>query len=330
MKISVVAPLYRSAPYIDELHRRCVAAILATGVSEYQIIFVNDGSPDNSLAIAKGIAASDASVLVVDLARNFGQHRATMTGLAHATGDFIFVMDSDLEDEPEWITLFYNELQARSCDVVFGIASNLKGGWLYSRARDLFYYLLNALSSISFPPHVCSARLMTRRYVQALLLFRERELFMAGIWHMAGFTQLPIEVVKQSKSPTTYSTSALIGVFVNAVTAFSVRPLVFISVVGIGLSLVAFGFTAWVLIRKLLYGVSIEGWASVMSAVLLIGGISLFFNGVMAIYISKIFLEVKQRPRTIIKEVYGSGASEPGGQDTLMNKAGVVNQDRLE
>lgn len=305
MKISVVTPVYKSAPYLVELHRRCVEAIRATGASDYEIIFVNDASPDGSLSIVKQIAAGDPSVTVIDLARNFGQHKAVMTGLAFARGDYVFIMDSDLEDEPEWITNFYRELVARNCDVVYGVNNNLKGGWLYSRARNLFYSVLKFLSGVNFPSNVCSARLISRRYAGALLQFPERELFMAGVWHMAGFEQSPIEVVKHDTSPTTYSTWRLMNEFINAVTAFSTRPLTIISVFGLGLSFIALGFTGWVVYLKAVRGVAIEGWASVMAAVLMIGGISLFFNGIMAIYIAKIFIEVKQRPRSIIKEIYG-------------------------
>lgn len=306
MKISVVTPLYMSAPYIEELYRRCVAAIRETGASEHEIVFVNDASPDDSLKVAKQVAAKDPHVTVIDLARNFGQHRATMTGMAHATGDYIFIMDSDLEDEPEWITLFYKALKEHDCDVVYGVNNNIRGNQLYRAARDLFYIVLNYLSSVRFPPNVCSARLVSRRYLEALLQFKERELFMAGIWHMAGFTQLPVEVIKCDTSPTTYSFARLFDVFINAVTAFSTRPLSLIAVFGIGLSFVAFAFMSWLIYRKLVFGITVEGWASVMAAVLTIGGLSLFFNGVIAIYIAKIFLEVKQRPRTIIKEIHHS------------------------
>ena len=138
MKISVVTPLYKSEAYLEELHRRCVSAIKATGAAAYEILFVNDASPDRSLETAKRIADHDPNVTVIDLSRNFGQHRAVMTGLEHATGDFVFVMDSDLEDEPEWITLFHREMTARACDVVFGVNNNLKGGWLYACARTVF------------------------------------------------------------------------------------------------------------------------------------------------------------------------------------------------
>jgi putative glycosyltransferase len=306
MKISVVAPIYRSAPYIEELHRRCVAAIKATGATEHEIILVNDASPDNGLEIAKELASKFPGVVVIDLSRNFGQHKAIMTGLAAATGDYVFVMDSDLEEEPEWITSFYRELCARQCDVVYGMQELKRRGPLYRFCRWAFYRAMNVVSSVEFPHNIVTARLMTRRYVDALLQFDEREIWIAGLWHMTGYTQLAVGVDKRDSSPTTYNLPRLLNTFVNAITAFSTRPLAIISVFGIGLSIVAFGFTAWVIYRKFADGIAVAGWASVMAAVLLIGGMSLFFNGIMAIYIAKIFLEVKQRPRTIVREVITS------------------------
>jgi len=307
MRISVVTPLYRSAPYIEELHRRAVAAIKATGASEHEIVFVNDCGPDDSLEIAKRIAATDPGVVVVDLSRNFGQHRAILAGLAQSTGDLVFVMDSDLEEEPEWITMFHEAMQARSVDVVYGVQEAKKRGSFYRMARRSFYFLLNSLSDFSFPENVVTARLMSRRYVDALMQFREREVYLAGIWHVAGFSQMPVLVKKLDSSPTTYTLSKAAGLFVNAVTAFSTKPLVAISVAGIGLSLVAFVFTVWIILRKLVWGIAVEGWTSVMALMLIIGGLTLFFNGIMAIYIAKIFVEVKQRPRAIIREIRRGG-----------------------
>lgn len=303
MRISVVTPLYSSAPYIVELHRRVVAAIRATGADEHEIILVNDNGPDNSLEIARQVAATDPGVVVVDLSRNFGQHRAILAGLAQATGDYVFVMDSDLEEEPEWITLFHEAMRGGVIDVVYGVQEAKKRGRFYRLGRRLFYALLNSLSDFSFPRDVVTARLMSRRYVEALLQFGEREVYLAGIWHVAGFSQMPIRVRKLDSSPTTYTLPKVAGVFVNAVTAFSTKPLIGISVAGIALSLVAFAYTAWIVLRKLVWGIAVEGWASVMAVTLVIGGLTLFFNGIMAIYIAKIFIEVKQRPRSIIREI---------------------------
>lgn len=315
MKISVVTPLYGSAPYIEELHRRAVAAIRAIGADGYEIIFVNDNGPDDSLDVAVRVAHRDAHTIVIDLSRNFGQHQATMAGLAQATGDYVFILDSDLEEEPEWLGQLFAEMSRQHCDVVYAVSDGPKGGQLYALARAIYYKVLNFLSPIKFPVNVCTARLMSRRYVDALLQFGERELFMAGIWHMAGFDQMAIRVAKRDSSPTTYSFGRRLNVFVNAVTAFSTRPLVMISVLGMVLSLAALVFVGYVVFRKLVYGVDIEGWTSVMAAVLLIGGASLFFNGVMAIYIAKIFVEVKQRPRTIIRRVYrGEAGREEHGR----------------
>jgi putative glycosyltransferase len=304
VKLSIVTPLYKSAPYIEELHRRSVATIRAIGIEDYEIIFVNDGSPDDSLAVARSVAGRDRRVVVLDLSRNFGQHRALLAGLSRSTGNLIFIMDSDLEEEPEWIGPFYQILTSSSVDVVYGVQIAKKRGLFYKAGRRLFYILLNALSDLRFPENVTTARLMTRRYVNAMMQFQEREVYMAGIWHVTGFTQMPVNVVKHDTSPTTYTLTKLAGVFVNAVTSFSTKPLIAIGIAGIGLSILAALFTAWIAVRKLVWGISAEGWASVMAATMLIGGLSLFFNGVMAIYIAKIFIEVKQRPRSIIREDY--------------------------
>lgn len=306
-KISIITPLYMSAPYIKELHRRSVEAVYAAGLVTYEIIYVNDDSPDDSLSIAREVAARDPHVIVIDLSRNFGQHRATLEGLAHSTGDLIFIMDSDLEEEPEWIALFRAKMQESRADVVYGIQTARKHGLFYRASRRIFYFLLNSLSDLRFPENVVTARLMTRRYVDALMQFGEREVYMAGIWHVAGFAQIPVKVEKLDSSPTTYTLPKAAGVFVNAVTAFSTKPLVSIAVVGIGLSILALAFTVWIIIRKLIWGITVEGWASVMAATMMIGGLTLFFNGVMAIYIAKIFLEVKQRPRAIVREIYQQG-----------------------
>lgn len=312
MKISVVAPLFHTAAHVAELHARCKAAIRAAGAMDHEIVLVNDCSPDESLAEAKKVAAQDPDVVVVDLARNYGQHKAIMTGLAYATGDYVFVMDSDLEEAPEWITLFYRELTAKHCDVVYGI-SNLDRGLAYRIAHRIFYRLIAALSDAPLPRQVCTARLMTRRYVDALMLFTESEVYLAGIWHLAGFAQVPVEVEKRHSSPTTYTLPRLAGLFINAITTYSTRPLLAISIAGIVLFAVALLYTGWIIAQKLLHGIAVEGWASVMAVMLLYGGLSLFFNGVIAIYVAKIFIEVKRRPRTIVREVIG--ARKPSGTD---------------
>jgi len=298
MRISLITPLYRSEEYIEELYRRARKTITEI-TPDYEFIFVNDNSPDDSLSVAKRLADEDPNVTVVDLSRNFGQHKALLTGLEHSTGDYAFVCDSDLEEQPEWIGLFYQAMQDKDCDVVYGVQTARKRGLFYRLASRIFYRSVNTLSGFSFPENIVTARLMSRRYVDRMLEFKEREVFLSGIWHMTGFVQLPSPVKKLDSSPTTYSFGRLVYLFVNAVTAFSTRPLTFISVAGIILSVLALMFIGYLLWLKYVMGIDSEGWTSVMAAIMLIGGITLFFNG-----IAKIFIEVKQRPITTVKEVY--------------------------
>jgi putative glycosyltransferase len=306
IRISLVTPLYKSEAYIDELYKRSVAAI-RTVTDNYEIIFVNDASPDGSLAVAKRIARQDERVIVVDLARNFGQHKALLTGIQVATGDYVYICDSDLEEEPEWLADFYRTLQAENCDVIYGVQQKKKGSLFYRIASHTFYKSIRYLSNSDFPENLVTARMMSRRYINAMLEYREREIFLAGIWHMVGFRQIPFQVRKLDTSPTTYKTSQLIGLFVNAVTAFSNRPLQIISVAGLILCLLALLLILYLIYAKLVYGIEAEGWTSVMAGMLLIGGISVFFNGIIAIYVAKIFIEVKQRPLTSIREIYCEG-----------------------
>jgi putative glycosyltransferase len=306
MHISFVTPLYKSAHTVTELCDRARATITAL-TPDYEIILVNDGSPDDSLNVARKIAANDPHVRVIDLSRNYGQHPALMTGLEKSTGNYVFICDSDLEEEPEWIAAFLTRLKENDdCDVVYGVQQARKGNVFYRAARRVFYRTLNWVSGIEFPADIITARLMTRRYVDAVLQFRERELFAAGVWHMAGFRQIPYLVNKPPRDDTTYTFRKLVGLFVNAITAFSVRPLQAISIVGVVLLLFAIILIVYLVFQRL-SGNVLHGWTSVIASTLLIGGVTLFFNGVMAIYLAKVFLEVKRRPLTIIREDINSG-----------------------
>jgi putative glycosyltransferase len=311
VRISLVTSLYQSENYLEEFYRRSVDAI-TTITTDYQIILVNDGSPDNSLAIAKKLADRDEKIVVIDLARNFGQHKALLTGLRAASGDYVFVCDSDLEEQPEWIPLFFQTVSIRGCDVAFGVQTGIKGSRFYRLASGIFYRAMRLLSGANFPEKSVTSRIMSRRYVDSILEFGEREIFLAGIWHMAGFNQVAIPVVKSDTSPTNYSLGHLVALFLNAITAFSNRPLYIISVAGLSLCVLAFFIICYLAYLKLVLGIQSNGWASVMSTIILIGGIIIFFNGIIAIYVAKIFIEVKQRPLTGIREVYvGTGVSPP-------------------
>jgi putative glycosyltransferase len=309
MKLSIVTTIYCTADAIGELYARALKAAAEIG-AEAEVIFVNDSSPDNGLEIARRLAANDARVVVIDLSRNFGQFRALWTGLQHATGDLIAIIDGDLEEDPLWLPEFHKCMIVNSCDVVYGVHREPTGTGFYRIGRHIFYATLNALAEVPFPRNVVTARLMTRRYVDALLTFEERELFLVGVMHMTGFAQIGVSVKKLSVAPTTYSIRRLLWLFVNAVTAFSTAPLIAIFLSGIAILIAALFYIAFLLFRYFSHGIGVEGWTSVMAAVVFFSGVLLFFNGVIAIYVGKIFLEVKRRPLSIVRCIYRSAPSD--------------------
>lgn len=305
MKLSVVATLYRSVPYIEEFHRRAAAAARQLVGDDYEIILVNDGSPDNSLEVAVEISQSDPHVIVVDLSRNFGHHKAMMTGLEHARGDRIFLIDSDLEEEPEYLAEFVERMDRASVDVVYGVQLRRKGGWFERLSGSLFYNLFDALTGTSLPRNVVTARLMTRRYVSALLLHREREVFLAGLWSITGFDQDSVQVKKHHESESTYTLKKKMSILVNSVTSFSNAPLVWIFYLGSGISSISILYIAYLLFNWAFLAAPVDGWTSVIASIWLLGGLIISFIGVLGIYLSKIFSETKQRPYTIVRQVYG-------------------------
>jgi putative glycosyltransferase len=306
VKLSVVATLYQSAPYIEEFHRRVSAAALEVAGDDYEIVFVNDGSPDNSLETAVQLGKMDAHVVVVDLSRNFGHHKAMMTGMEHAKGECIFLIDSDLEEEPEYLPLFAERMSQISCDVVYGVQEKRKGGVIERWTGQWYYRFFKLLTGMALPENVLTARLMTRRYVDALLQHREREIFLGGIWHITGFLQVPYVAKKHSTSETTYTFKRKMSLLVNSVTSFSNAPLVGIFYFGLFLSAIAIAYIFYLVIHWIFLSRPLSGWTSVMASIWLLGGLVISFIGVIGIYLSKIFSETKQRPYTIVRQIYGT------------------------
>ena len=304
MKLSIVATLYCSEAYIPEFCERASAAARQISDGSYEIILVNDGSPDRSLDIAVALSESDPHVVVVDLSRNFGHHRAMMTGLAHARGELVFLLDSDLEEEPEWLISFHAQMATQHCDVVFGVQQTRKGGWFERWSGDMFYRLLPMISGIDMPRNMVTARLMTRRYVDALLLHEEREIDIGGLWVVTGFEQRSQVIKKHSTSESTYSLRHRFSLLINSITAFSNLPLIGIFYVGLTMLLVSGAFASFFMVQWLIIDRPVSGWTSMIVSLWLIGGMVILFLGVIGIYLAKMFSEVKRRPYTIIRKVY--------------------------
>lgn len=303
MELSIVTTMYHSAPYLLEFYTRCCAAAERI-TSDLEIILVNDGSPDESLTLAVELYKRDPRVRVLDLSRNFGQHKAMMTGLAHARGRLVFLIDCDLEIEPEVLGLFHDRLRSSGADVVFGVQDARQDSLLDRCAGELFYTVFNWLSNAQLPKNLTTARLMTKRYVSALVTHQERELLIDGLWIITGFKQEPIRVRKASKGTSTYTLARKISMVVNAVTSFSDKPLVLIFYAGSGISGAAGLAIAYIVVHSIFLGRFSMGWPSLIVSVWLVGGLVVFCLGIVGIYLSRVYIETKQRPNTIIREKY--------------------------
>jgi putative glycosyltransferase len=303
MRLSIVSTLYGSAPYVAEFCRRAGAAA-EQFAKDYEIILVNDGSPDRSLELALEARKANSRIGVIDLARNFGHHKAMMTGLGRAKGDLVFLIDSDLEEAPELLAQFAAELNRTKSDVVYGVQEKRRGNWFERFTGALYYATFEAITSLPLPKNLLTVRLMTRRYVQALVAHQERELNIGALWSFTGFAQTPIAVEKGHKGSTSYDLRKKITHLVNSVTSFSSAPLMFVFYLGVSISMLAGVAGGYLIVRRLFFGVLLEGWPSLIVSVWLLGGLTLLSLGVLGVYLAKVFTEVKQRPYTVVREIF--------------------------
>jgi putative glycosyltransferase len=302
-ELSVVATLYRSEAFLGEFYRRVKAAAQAVA-ADHEIVLVNDGSPDASLQRALDLQRADPRLRVADLSRNFGHHKAMMAGLGLARGRRVFLIDSDLEEDPELLAHFEAEMARTGADVVYGVQARRKGGLFERFSGWLFFKAFNLVSSQPIPPNLSTVRLMSRRFVDALLAHRERETVIAGLWALVGFEQVPVTVEKRARAGSSYDLGRRVAVFVDSVTSFSDRPLILIFYLGLLISALSGLAAAYLVVRRLFFGELLAGWPSLIVSVWLLGGMTLFCLGTIGIYVSKIFIETKQRPSVVIRQVH--------------------------
>jgi len=305
MRLSIVSTLYNSAPHLIEFYER-ITQCAQDITHDYELILVNDGSSDNSFELAVSFHEKDQRVKVIDLSRNFGHHKAIMTGLSYAQSDYVFLIDSDLEEPPETLNLFWEEIHgSKGLDVVFGIQEKRRGGWFERISGSIFYGFINLISDIKIPRNFLTVRLMTARYTKNLIRCREREINFSTLTELTGFKQKAIPVKKGSRSPSNYSFLKKFSILVNAVTSSTIRPLWIIFYLGLVITLGSSVFILKLLIDRGVYGIGLQGWTSVIVSIFFFGGLIIFVLGILGIYLSKIFVESKNRPYTVIRELHG-------------------------
>jgi len=308
MKLSIVSTMYCSATYIEEFCTRIADQATAIAGDDYEIVLVNDGSPDDSLDLALAAQKENPRIRVVDLSRNFGHHPAIYTGLQQTRGAYVFLTDIDLEEPPELLGEFWQTLNGEAdVDLVGGIQEVRLGSMQERLAGDLAWRLIQKMSPTGLPINSLIARLMTRRFVDALLSHDEKLVFLSTLCAEVGFKQRYIPVQKTDTGETTYTLRRKLNHMMNGITATSTKPLLWSIAISFVLAIITALVGLYALIMGL-FGASLPGWASTALLVTAATTIITFLQGMNSLYVAHIFTEVKNRPLTIIRKIHEHAA----------------------
>jgi len=304
--LSIVTTMYKSETFILEFCARASAAAEAI-TPNFEIILVNDGSPDASGDVARSLCTEDPRIVLIDLSRNFGHHAAILAGLDAARGRHVYLTDSDLEEQPEWLLQFWEKAVEGSHDVVYGIQKSRMGKGLDNLLGQGFWWLLNTSSSVAIPRNQMTCRLMSRDYLDSFLDVRDKVIYLGGLFPWVGYEQEPIYLVK---SPRPNSSKSTYGVFrklqqlVDSMTSFTAAPLTMFFMLGVLIWLGSLLYGALLVAYSILYpNVVLSGFTSLMFSIWFLGGLIILGIGTVGQYVAKIFQEVKDRPRYVVRSV---------------------------
>jgi len=323
--ISIVVPLYNEAPNVDFLLGRLSSVCKQLDLS-YEIVCVNDGSRDETLSCLIKNHHENPSIRVINLSRNFGKEIALTAGLDYATGQTIVPIDADLQDPPELIAEMLEKWR-EGYDVVYAVRRSRQGeSWLKKFTADSFYRVISRMSRVSIPRNTGDFRLMDRKVVDALKQLPERSRFMKGLFAWVGFKQASVyyDRAPRYKGQTKWNYWKLWNFAIDGITSFSLAPLKVWSYVGVSLSLLALIYASFLVLRTLIYGVDLPGYASIMVGVLFLGGIQLITLGVIGEYLGRVYEEVKGRPLYLVRDLYGiAGPTSAVGNEPRTNSGRI-------
>jgi dolichol-phosphate mannosyltransferase len=306
-RLSVAVPCYNEEESLSELHRRVTVACRDSVGEDYEIVLVSDGSRDGTWTAIAALSARDHHVVGVDLSRNFGHQSALTCALTLCAGDRVFILDADLQDPPELLQAMMAAMD-EGADVVYGKRRSRAGETAHKKlTAKMFYRVLGRLIDFEIPTDTGDFRLISRRVLDALLSMPESHRFIRGMVSWIGFRQVPIEYDRQLRyaGETGYTFGKMINFALDAITAFSVRPLRLGLYVGTALLM-----TSWLGIlyafASLFFGHTVRGWTSLMVVVMFLGGVQIFMLGVIGEYVSRTFIQAKGRPLYLIREMAGT------------------------
>jgi dolichol-phosphate mannosyltransferase len=312
MKLSIVVPCFNEEACLTELHLRLGAAARAAVGNDYELVLVNDGSPDASWLLMQRLAAEDPHVVAINLSRNHGHQLALTAGLDLCRGDTILIIDADLQDPPELLPAMVEAMRDQQADVVYGVRKSRAGETAFKRATAHgFYRLLSRATEVDIPLDAGDFRLMSRRALDALLAMPEQARFIRGMVAWIGFRQVPFAYDRHERfaGETKYPLKKMMRFAFDALTGFSSAPLKLASHAGLLLSagsLLLILYIAW----AWLSGQSIQGWTSLMLVVVVLGAVQMFVLALMGEYIGRLYNEAKRRPLYVVQEIAGGERTE--------------------
>ena len=313
--LSVVVPVFNEFDGIEEFYARTRKALDALKPISAEMIFVDDGSQDGSYEKLAALSRQDPEVRVLKLSRNFGHQIAVTAGLDCARGDLVVLIDADLQDPPEVIADFVAKWR-EGYDVVYGVRERRVGeGRLKLLTAAAFYRILRAIIHIDIPVDTGDFRLMSRRVVDRFGELREKDRFVRGLVSWIGFRQAGVSYTRDERfaGSTAYPFRKMIKFAFDGITSFSSVPLKLATWLGYATSILAFLYAVSVFVQKLM-GYTVQGWATIMVAMLFVGGVQLICLGIIGEYIGRIFNETKQRPMYVLEEALNVPDDEAAAQ----------------
>ncbi|MEK4239847.1 glycosyltransferase family 2 protein [Paenibacillus sp. FSL H7-0714] len=303
-QITILIPAYNEEEVLYPLYERLCDVFDSLPLFEFEILFVNDGSRDNTMSIIKALRKSDPRISFVDLTRNFGKEIAMMAGFDYAKGDAVIIIDADLQDPPELIPEMIKYWQDGFEDVYAKRRTRAGETWFKKWTSSLFYSLLQKFSSIPIQPNTGDFRLLDRRCIEALKQMRETQRYTKGMFSWIGFNKKEILFDRDARlaGKTKWNYIKLIDLAIEGITSFTTKPLRISALFGFAISLFAFIYIVWIVFKTLIYGESVAGYPSLMTVVLFLGGIQLLSLGVIGEYLGRIFNETKKRPLYFVNE----------------------------
>ena len=304
-KISIIVPCYNEEEALPIFYKEINRVSNEMKNVDFEFLFINDGSRDKTLDILRDLSKKDKRVRFISFSRNFGKEAGMYAGLENATGDYVAIMDADMQDPPEMVKTMYDSIQNEGYDCVALYTKNHKD---YSFIRKFFtkcwYKLIGIISSTPQVPGARDFRLMKRKMVDAIISMGEYNRYSKGIFSFVGFNTKWIDYTAPGRvaGVTKWSFWKLFKYALEGILAFSTTPLILAALVGLIFCLIAFAAIIFIIVKTIVWGDPVSGWPSLACIVIFVGGLQLFFFGIMGMYMSKLYLEVKKRPIYIISE----------------------------